>query len=559
MSHRPWLAHYPKEVPHEIDLSRFASLGELLQDCFDRFRDRSSFVFMGCSLSYGELDEASRAMAAYFQSLGLVPGDRVAVMMPNVMQYPVCVAAVLRAGLVLVNVNPLYTSRELRHQLNDSGAKALVIIENFAHTFQEVCRDVQVKHVVIATMGDALGWVKGLIVNTVVRHVKKLVPAYDIPGAVRYPHALKRGRAAPFTPPNLTPNAIAALQYTGGTTGVSKGAVLTHRNLIANTLQCLAWMSPAANTVKPGEQVTLACALPLYHIFAFTANMMFALALGGRNILIPNPRDLPALFKTLRSQPVHVFPAVNTLFQGMLNHPEFSSIDWGALRISLGGGMAVQSQTAKEWLERTGCPICEGYGLSETSPVVSANLINSREFTGTIGLPLPSTEVAILDDAGQPVPDGEPGEISVRGPQVMPGYWQRDDETARVMTADGYFRTGDIGILQECGRVKIVDRKKDMILVSGFNVYPSEIEDVLTQMPGILECACVGVPDEMTGESVKIVVVLRDKSVTEEAIRAYCSANLTGYKRPRKVEFRTELPKSPVGKILRRELRDKEA
>ncbi|MEJ7139259.1 long-chain-fatty-acid--CoA ligase [Amphibiibacter pelophylacis] len=559
MHRRPWLAHYPESVPHEIDLSRYASLGALFEDSFQRFRERSAFVFMGKSMSYGELDEASRTMAAYFQSLGLRPGDRVAVMMPNVMQYPVCVAAVLRAGLVLVNVNPLYTPRELRHQLNDSGAKALVIIENFARTFQEVRREVGVEHVVLATMGDSLGLLKGLLVNTVVRHVKKLVPAFDLPGAVPWPQALAQGRQARFTAPEISPDAIAALQYTGGTTGVSKGAVLSHRNLIANTLQCLAWMAPAANTVPAGQQVTLACALPLYHIFAFTANMMFALALGGRNLLIPNPRDLPALFKTLRANPVHIFPAVNTLFQGMLNHPDFATVDWSQLKISLGGGMAVQSKTAKDWLARTGCAICEGYGLSETSPVVSANLVNSREFTGTIGLPLPGTDVAILDDAGQPVPDGQPGEISVRGPQVMQGYWQRPDETAKVMTPDGYFRTGDIGVLQESGRVKIVDRKKDMILVSGFNVYPNEIEDVMTQMPGVLECACVGVPDEHTGEAVKIVVVLRDPAVTEAQIRTFCSENLTGYKRPRHIEFRTELPKTPVGKILRRELRDKTA
>jgi long-chain acyl-CoA synthetase len=478
-------------------------------------------------------------------------------MLPNLFQYPVAVAAVLRAGFVVVNVNPLYTPRELEHQLKDSGAKAIIIIENFASVLQQVLKNVPTKHVVLAAMGDMLGLLKGSIVNYVVRKVKKMVPAFELPGAMRFNDALAKGRGKSYKAPKLGPDDIAVLQYTGGTTGVSKGAVLLHRNLVANILQNEAWYQPALKKVPKGEQVVTICALPLYHIFGFNANMMLSMHIGGANVLIPNPRDLPAMFKELSAHRFHSFPAVNTLFMAMANHPEFNSVDWSKLVISVGGGMAVQQATAKLWLEKTGCPIVEGYGLSETSPSASCNPTDSDAYSGTIGLPMPLTELKLLDDDGNEVPMGQPGEIAIKGPQVMAGYWQRPDETAKVMTADGFFRTGDIGTVDERGYFKIVDRKKDMILVSGFNVYPNEVEDVITQMPGVLECAAVGVPDSKAGEAVKVVIVKKDPNVTEADVRAYCEANLTGYKRPKIVEFRTELPKTPVGKILRRELRDK--
>jgi long-chain acyl-CoA synthetase len=469
----------------------------------------------------------------------------------------VAVAAVLRAGFVVVNVNPLYTPRELEHQLKDSGAKAIIIIENFASVLQQVLKNVPTKHVVLAAMGDMLGLLKGSIVNYVVRKVKKMVPAFELPGAVRFNDALAKGRGKSYKAPKLGPDDIAVLQYTGGTTGVSKGAVLLHRNLVANILQNEAWYQPALKKVPKGEQVVTICALPLYHIFGFNANMMLSMHIGGANVLIPNPRDLPAMFKELSAHRFHSFPAVNTLFMAMANHPEFNSVDWSKLVISVGGGMAVQQATAKLWLEKTGCPIVEGYGLSETSPTATCNPTDSTAYSGTIGLPLPLTEVKLLDDDGNEVPMGQPGEIAIKGPQVMAGYWQRPDETAKVMTADGFFRSGDIGTVDERGYFKIVDRKKDMILVSGFNVYPNEVEDVLTQMPGVLECAAVGVPDAKAGEAVKVVIVKKDPNLTEADVRVFCEANLTGYKRPKIVEFRTDLPKTPVGKILRRELRDK--
>ncbi|MBW8893886.1 MAG: AMP-binding protein, partial [Burkholderiales bacterium] len=462
-----------------------------------------------------------------------------------------------RAGYVVVNVNPLYTPRELEHQLKDSGAKAIVIIENFASVLQQVIKNVPTKHVILAAMGDMLGLVKGSIVNYVVRKVKKMVPAFDLPGAIRFNDALSKGRGLTYKAPKLGPDDIAVLQYTGGTTGVSKGAVLLHRNLVANILQSEAWYQPALKKIPKGEQVVTICALPLYHIFGFNTNMMLSMHMGGANVLIPNPRDLPGMFKELSAHRFHSFPAVNTLFMAMANHPEFASVDWSKLVISVGGGMAVQQATAKLWLEKTGCPIVEGYGLSETSPSATCNPTDSTAYSGTIGLPMPLTELQLLDDDGNEVPMGQPGEIAIRGPQVMAGYWQRPDETAKVMTADGYFRTGDIGTVDERGYFRIVDRKKDMILVSGFNVYPNEVEDVITQMPGVLECAAVGVPDSKAGEAVKVVIVKKDPNVTEADVRAYCEANLTGYKRPKIVEFRTELPKTPVGKILRRELRDK--
>jgi long-chain acyl-CoA synthetase len=552
-----WLKHYPAEVPRDINLSLYPSLVDLLDTSFKKNADKPAYLMMGKSVSFAQVDEASRALAAYLQSLGLEKGDRVALMMPNLFQYPVAVAAVLRAGYVVVNVNPLYTPRELEHQLKDSGAKAIVIIENFASVLQQVIKNVPTKHVILAAMGDMLGFAKGMIVNYVVRKVKKMVPAFDLAGAVRFNDAVSKGRGLTYKAPKLGPDDIAVLQYTGGTTGVSKGAVLLHRNLVANILQSEAWYQPALKKVPKGEQVVTICALPIYHIFGFNTNMMLSMHMGGANVLIPNPRDLPAVFKELSQHRFHSFPAVNTLFMAMANHAEFGTVDWSKLVISVGGGMAVQQATAKLWLDKTGCPIVEGYGLSETSPSASCNPTDSTAYSGTIGLPMPLTELQLLDDDGNEVPMGQPGEIAIRGPQVMAGYWQRPDETAKVMTPDGYFRTGDIGTVDERGYFKIVDRKKDMILVSGFNVYPNEVEDVLTQMPGILECAAVGVPDAKAGEAVKVVIVKKDPNVTEAAVRAYCEANLTGYKRPKIVEFRTELPKTPVGKILRRELRDK--
>ncbi|TFY98076.1 long-chain-fatty-acid--CoA ligase [Ramlibacter rhizophilus] len=555
MTERPWLAAYPAGVPAEIDPSGYGSLVELMEQSFREHGARPAYSFMGKEQSFAETDELSQAFAAYLQQLGLARGDRVAIMMPNVPQYPVVVAAVLRAGLIVVNVNPLYTPRELEHQLVDSGAKAIVIIENFAATLQQCIAKTPVRHVVLAAMGDRLGTLKGALVNYVVRKVKKLVPAYTLPGAVRFNDALARGRRAPFKRPEIRPDDIAVLQYTGGTTGVSKGAVLLHRNLIANVLQSEAWNAPAMGTVPAGEQSTAVCALPLYHIFAFTVSMMLSLRTGAKVILIPNARDLKATLDELSRHRFHTFPAVSTLFNGLAHHPDFGKVDWSNLKVSVGGGMAVQSAVARLWLEKTGCPICEGYGLSETSPSASCNPVTSKEFSGTIGVPLPSTWMACMDDEGREVPAGEPGEICIKGPQVMAGYWQRPEETAKVLGPEGWFRTGDIGIMDERGFFRVVDRKKDMIVVSGFNVYPNEIEDVVGAMPGVLECAVVGVPDEHSGEAVKLIVVAKDPALTEAQVREWCRDRLTGYKRPRVVEFRMELPKTPVGKVLRRELR----
>ena len=554
-----WLKQYPAGVPAEVKTDLFPSLVALIDESLRKFRDRTAYKFMGASFSFGAIDDAARALAAWLQASGLQRGDRVAVMMPNVPQYPVAVAAILRAGLVVVNVNPLYTPRELEHQLKDSGAKAIIILENFAATLGQVIDQVPTKTVVLAAMGDMLGLVKGTLVNHVVRRVKKLVPPFSLPASVATTHfndAVSRGRRLTLMPVALGPDDIAVLQYTGGTTGVSKGAVLLHRNLVANILQSEAWYQPALKKIPAGTQLVTVCALPLYHIFGFNANMMLGLRMGGCNILIANPRDIPALLKDLAAQPFHSFPAVNTLFSALANHPSFDQVDWSQLKISVGGGMAVTQGTARLWLEKTGCPICEGYGLSETSPSATCNPVDSTAYSGTIGLPMPGTELVLLDDDGHEMPPGQPGEIAIRGPQVMAGYWQRPDETAKVMTADGFFRTGDVGLMDERGYFRIVDRKKDMILVSGFNVYPNEIEDVLSQLPGVLECAAVGIADEKAGEAVKLVIVKSDPALTEASVRAYCEANLTGYKRPKVVEFRTDLPKTTVGKILRRELRE---
>ncbi len=554
-----WLKHYPEGVPADIGPLQFSSLAALIDDSLLRYKDRVGYRFMGATYSYGAVDDASRALAAWLQGQGLVRGDRVAVMLLNTPQYAVAALAILRAGLVLVNVNPLYTPRELEHQLKDSGAKAIFVLENFASVLQQVIDAVPTKTVVIAALGDMLGLFKGALVNHVLRRVKKLVPAFQMPPSakvVRFNDAVSRGRGMPFTAPTVGLEDIALLQYTGGTTGVSKGAVLLHRNLVANVTQAEAWYQPALKLIPPGEPIVTVCALPLYHIFGFTATLLLSLRMGGCDVLIPNPRDLPALLKELAAHRFHSFPAVNTLFNAIANHPDAAKVDWSSLKISFGGGMAVTKGTAAQWLKLTGCALAEGYGLSETSPLATCNPLDSIAYTGTIGLPVSSTDVAMLDDDGNEVAPGQPGEISIRGPQVMAGYWQRPDETARAINADGYFRTGDIGIMDERGFVRIVDRKKDMILVSGFNVYPNEIEDVFSHMPGVLECAAVGVPDEKAGELVKVVIVKKDPALTEAQVRAFAESQLTGYKRPRYVEFREELPKSTVGKILRRELRD---
>lgn len=557
MTDRIWLNSYPEGVPADIDVTQYPSLVALMEDSFKRYAKRTAYSFMGKDITYAQTDSLSQAFAAYLQGLGLAKGDRVAVMMPNVPQYPVAVAAILRAGLILVNVNPLYTPRELEHQLKDSGAKAIIILENFATTLEKCIAATPVKHVVLCALGDQLGLLKGSLVNYMVRNVKKMVPPYNLPGAVRFNEAVARGTKGTVKRAEIKPDDVAVLQYTGGTTGVSKGAVLLHRNVVANVLQSEAWNQPVMKLVPANEQPTSVCAIPLYHIFAFTVGMMLSMRTGGKLILLPNARDFAAVLKELSKHKIHSFPAVNTLFNALANHPDFKTVDWSHLKVSVGGGSAVQSSVAKLWFEKTGCPICEGYGLSETSPSASCNSVMAKEYTGTIGVPLPGTYMKLLDDDGNLVAAGQSGEIAIKGPQVMAGYWQRPDETAKVMTADGYFKTGDIGVMDERGFFKIVDRKKDMILVSGFNVFPTELEDVVAQLDGVMECACVGVPDAKTGEGVKLVIVKKNPELTEAQVRAYCKENLTGYKQPKVVEFRAELPKTPVGKILRRELREK--
>ena len=550
-----WLKSYPPGVPAEIDTSRYASITALLEESFATNRSKPAFACMGKTISYGELDELSLRLAAWFQSKGLAPGARIAVMMPNVLQYPVALAAILRAGYVVVNVNPLYTPRELEHQLKDSGAEAIVILENFAKTLQAVIGHTAVRHVVVASMGDLLG-PKGCIVNFVVRRVKKMVPAWSLPGHVRFNDALADGARQSFRRVEQHPDDVAFLQYTGGTTGVAKGATLLHRNLIANVLQSQAWLD-AARVKHPdvGAGITVA-ALPLYHVFALTVCGLLTIRSGGLAVLIPNPRDIAGMIKSLQGYAINTFPAVNTLYNAMLNHPDFDKLDFSKLMVANGGGMAVQEAVAKRWYEKTHTPIVEGYGLSETSPSVTCNPTTVTEYSGTIGLPLPSTEVSIRDDDGNELPIGAAGEICIRGPQVMAGYWQRPDETAKVMTDDGFFKSGDIGVMDERGYVKLVDRKKDMILVSGFNVYPNEVEDVVAKLPGVYEVAAVGVPDPHSGEAVKLYIVKRDPALTDQDVLAFCKTQLTGYKRPKLIEFRADLPKSNVGKILRRELRD---
>ena len=556
---KPWLKNYPDGVAAEIDATQYASIVELLEESFRRFAARDAAACMNSRITFRDIDEMSSALGAWLQSKGFTKGTRIALMMPNLPQYMVAIAAVLRAGYTVVNVNPLYTARELEHQLNDSGAEAIVVLENFARTLGEVIDKTRVCHVVIASMGDMLGFWKGVLVNVAVRHLRKMVPPFSLPlgqgrSVTRYNMAIAEGTRMSLRRPDLGPDDVAFLQYTGGTTGVSKGATLLHRNVVANVIQSEEWFKPMVQRLGD-KQIVAVCALPLYHIFALTACYLFGARRGMMNILIPNPRDIPGFIKTLQHYRVHMFPAVNTLFNALANEPEFARLDFSELVISNGGGMAVQKATADKWLKITGCPIVEGYGLSETSPAATVNRPDLTEFTGTIGLPLPSTDISIRDDLGQEVAWGEPGEICIRGPQVMAGYWNRPDETAKVMTDDGFFKSGDVGVMDERGYIRIVDRKKDMILVSGFNVYPNELEQVVSRHPGVLECAAIGVADEKSGEAVKLFVVRRDPTLVEHDLSEYCRENFTAYKRPKYIEFRDELPKSNVGKILRRELR----
>jgi long-chain acyl-CoA synthetase len=556
----PWLKHYPPGVPAQARVDAYPNLCALLEDAFRRHAKRDALVCMDSRMSFREVDQLSEALGAWLQSKGLQAGDRVALMMPNLPQYLVAMAAVLRAGYVVVNVNPLYTARELQHQLSDSGAVAIVVLENFASTLQEVIDHTPVRHVVLAAMGDLVGFWRGTLLNFAVRHVKKMVPEFQLPldngrTVTRFNVALGEGLRLSLRRVEIQPDDVAFLQYTGGTTGVSKGATLLHRNVVANIMQCEAWFKPMLDKLGSDQPLTIVCALPLYHIFALTICALMGASFGAMNVLIPNPRDIPGMVRTLSKVQINMFPAVNTLFNALAADPDFARLDFSKLVVSNGGGMAVQQATAERWLRLTGCPVVEGYGLSETSPVATSNRLDLTEFTGTIGLPFPSTEISIRDDLGQDLPAGQAGEICIRGPQVMAGYWNRPDETARVMTSDGYFKSGDVGIMDERGYVRIVDRKKDMILVSGFNVYPNEIEQVVSLHPAVLECAVIGIPDERSGEAVKLFVVKSDPTLSEDDLASYCRENFTAYKRPRYIEFREDLPKSPVGKILRRELR----
>jgi long-chain acyl-CoA synthetase len=549
-----WLKSYPPGVPADINPDAYRSILQVLDESCKKYASRPAYYCMGGQLTFGDVDRGSRAVAGWLQAKGLGQGARVAIMMPNILQYPLAVFGILRAGCTVVNVNPLYTPRELEHQLKDSGAEAIIVVENFAGTVQQVIRNTPVKHVVVASMGDMLGF-KGAIVNFVVRKVKKLVPAWSLPGHTAFKTMLADGARAPYKPMDSGPEDIAFLQYTGGTTGLSKGAMLTHRNIIANLLQVEAWFAPAFDK---GQQQLMVAPLPLYHIYALTCNCLYMMKDGGANILIPNPRDIPAFIKELQRHKFTAISGLNTLYNALLNHPEFAKVDFKSLKLASAGGMAMQGAVADRWQKTTGVPILEGYGLTETSPTATTNPYNITAYTGTIGLPIPSTIITIRDDNGQELPIGQTGEICIAGPQVMKGYWQRPEETANVMTADGAFKSGDIGIMDERGFVKIVDRKKDMILVSGFNVYPNEIEDVVAAHPGVLECAAVGVPDEKSGEAPKVFVVKKDPNLTAEMLMEHCRKNLTGYKMPKHIVFKTDLPKTNVGKILRRALRDED-
>ena len=549
-----WLKSYPKDVPSEINLNSYSSIVDLFEDSFKQFADRFAVESFGKKLTYAQLNQASKSFAGFLQFQGIKKGDRIAIMMPNVMQYPIALAGILRCGAIVVNVNPLYTPRELEHQLKDSGASAIIILENFTHVLEQVINKVSIEHVVVTSLGALLGS-KGKLLDFAVKHVKKMIPAWQLPHYTTFQVAISIGQKMGYLKPTIEPHDIAFLQYTGGTTGVSKGAILEHRNVIANVLQMEAWLIPALKK-HPIDQLTFICALPLYHIFALTACGLFSIRAGGQLVLIANPKDISGLIKTLINlKSFHIFPAVNTLYNALMNDPNFTKIDFSHLVISNGGGMAVQKAVAQRWHELTGCPIAEGYGLSETSPVACCNPVLLSEFNGTVGLPLPSTEISIRDDDGHELPINELGEICIKGPQVMRGYWNRDDETQQVMTPDGFFKSGDIGLMNDAGYVKIVDRKKDMILISGFNVYPNEIEEVLSQIPKVLECAVIGVLDSHSGEEVKAFIVKKDASLTESEVSEHCIKNLTNYKRPKYIQFVDSLPKSNVGKILRKELR----
>lgn len=551
-----WLRHYPPGVPGEIDLSRYPSLVAMFEESFKNYSDHDACICMGKTMSYRAVDEASRALAAWLQGRGLKRGARVAIMMPNVLQYPVAIIAILRAGCTVVNVNPLYKPRELELQLADAGAEAIIVLENFASILQQALPNTAIKHVVVASLGDMLGSIKGAVVNCVVRYVKKMIPPYSIPGATKFNDALAAGRKLDLRKVELGADDIAFLQYTGGTTGVAKGAMLVHRNLVANMLQVEAWSRPLLEVPPKVDRLMVVTALPLYHIFALTACLLLAVRAGGTCLLIPNPRDIRALANEIGRYRVNLFPAVNTLYNALLNYPDFAKIDWSMLKCAIGGGMAVQKAVADAWVKATGKPIIEGYGLSETSPVLTCNRGDIAEWTGTIGFPLPSTEISIRDDEGHELPLGEQGEVCARGPQVMAGYWKRPDETAKAMTSDGFFRTGDVGVMDAQGRVRIVDRKKDMISVSGFKVFPNEVEDVAMSSGDLVECALVGIPDQHSGEAGKLYAVRKKPDVTVETLRAYLITRLASYKVPKQIEFRDELPKTNVGKILRRALRD---
>ena len=554
-SSKPWLKNYPDGVPHEVDYSGYASLLEMFEEAFERYPNRDACEFLGKRMTYRQLDAHSKHFASYLQSLDLEEGARVAIMLPNVLQFQIAMLGVLRAGLVVVNVNPLYTSRELEYQLKDSGASALVILENFAHVYQDILSSAPVQHVVVTSIGEMIG-LKGTIVNFVVRNIKKAVPQWNIPNHQSFTAALAKGASSKWQRPQKSQDDIAFLQYTGGTTGVSKGAILLHKNILANVLQTELWLEPVLKR-KPVDQLVFLCALPMYHIFALTACAVLGMRKGGLLVLVPNPRDFDSFIKLLKKHPdINIFPGVNTLFNALLHKPEFSSVKLPHLLATIGGGMAMQKIVADHWQEVTGAPIAEGYGLSETSPVACVNSPLIERFTGYIGLPVPSTEVAILNDDGIEVPFGTAGEICIRGPQVMAGYWNKPEETRNVMTADGFFKSGDIGIMNEEGYTKIVDRKKDMILVSGFNVYPNEVEEIIALVPGVLECAVIGVPDPDSGEAVKAFIVKADDALTEQSVLDFCKEQLTNYKRPKHIVFRNDLPKTNVGKILRRELRN---
>lgn len=555
MENRPWYANYPEGVAQEVNVEEYSSVTEFINECLKMYGSNIAYTNLGKEMTFSEVDKASRNFAAYLQSLGLKKGDRIAIQMPNCLQYPVVLFGAIRAGLIIVNTNPLYTAREMAHQFHDSGAKAVVVLANFADKVEEILGETHINHVIVTELGDLVGGLKGAIVNFVVKYIRKMVPKYNLPRAIKFKAALSKGASQTFTPVESTLSDVGFLQYTGGTTGVSKGATLTHGNIIANMQMLFEWMKVSGVQERKETVVT---ALPLYHIFAFTINCLTMLKIGARNVLITNPRDLPAFVKDMSKEKVSVITGVNTLFNALLNNEEFRQLDFSDLKIAMGGGMAVQKAVNERWKDLTGQPIIEGYGLSETSPVLTANPLDGSDQIGTIGMPVPSTDVGIFDENGKRLGVGERGEICAKGPQVMQGYWERPDETAKVFYEGGWFRTGDIGIMHEDGFFRIVDRIKDMILVSGFNVYPNEVEDVVAMHEGVLECAAIGVPDPKSTEAVKVFIVKKDPNLTPEAVKEFCRDKLTGYKMPKHIEFAEELPKSNVGKILRRKIREME-